>query len=104
MAQYAYLLHPCRPSLPFDATPEEQAIVGAHFTYLKQHLAEGRIIFVGRCEDGTFGIAVYDAETEAQAEAIMQDDPAVQAGVMTASLYPFRVALMRATEHAATAD
>ncbi len=59
MAQYAYLLRPCRPSLPFDATPEEQAVIGAHFAYLKRHLAEGRIIFVGRCEDGTFGIAVY---------------------------------------------
>ena len=103
MAQYAYLLRPCRPSLPFDATPEEQTIIGAHFAYLKQHLAEGRIIFVGRCEDGTFGIAVYDAESSPAAEAILQGDPAVQAGVMTATLYPFRVALMRTTEHAAAA-
>lgn len=98
MAQYAYLLRPCRPSLPFDATPEEQAIVGAHFAYLKQHLDEGRVIFVGRCDDGTFGIVVYDAATETEAAAIMHSDPAVQVGLMTATLHPFRVALMRTAE------
>lgn len=100
MAQYAYLLRPCRPTLPFDATPAEQAIIATHFANLKQHLAEGRIIFVGRCEDGTFGIVVYDAATPQEAETIMHNDPAIQAGLMTATLYPFRVALIRTQEPA----
>jgi uncharacterized protein len=103
MAQYAYLLRPHRPTLPFDATPEEQTIVATHFAYLKQHQAEGRIILVGRCEDGTFGITVYDAESPTEAETIMRNDPAVQAGIMTATLYPFRVALLRTSEPIAAA-
>jgi uncharacterized protein YciI len=98
MAQYCYQLTPCRPSLPFDASPEERAIIGKHFDYLKRHLAEGRIIFVGRCEDGTFGITVYEAESDAEAEEIMRGDPVIAAGVMSAAMYPFRVALMRSTQ------
>ncbi len=93
MAQYAYLLRPCRPSLPFDATPEEQAVIGEHFAYLQRHHAAGQIAFVGRCEDGEFGIVVYDAPGEAEAAAIMRGDPAVEAGLMTATLHPFRVVL-----------
>lgn len=95
MAEYCYQLTPCRPSLPFDASPEERAIIGNHFDYLKRHLAEGRIIFAGRCEDGTFGITVYEAESDTEAEEIMRCDPVVAAGVMTATLHPFRVVLFR---------
>lgn len=83
------------PSLPLDASPAERAVIGDHFDYLKRHLAEGRIVFVGRCEDGTFGITVYEAESDVEAEGIMRNDPAIIAGVMTGVLHPFRVALMR---------
>lgn len=38
---------------------------------------------------------IFEAETEAEARAIMEGDPAVQAGVMTATLHPYRVALIR---------
>lgn len=95
MAQYCYMLTPCRPSLPFDASPEEREVIGNHFEYIKQYFAAGRIIFVGRCEDGTFGITVYEAESDAEAEEIMRADPAIIAGVMTARLHPFRAILMR---------
>lgn len=94
MAQYCYLLKPCRPSLPFDATPAEREIIGTHFNYLKGLFAAGAVRFVGRTEAGEFGITVYEAESDAAADEIMRGDPAVQAGVMTATVYPFRIALI----------
>ncbi len=94
MAQYCYLLKPCRPSLPFDATPAERETVGAHFAYLKGLFAAGTVRFVGRTEAGEFGIAVYEADSEEQAQAIVRGDPAVQSGVMTENVYPFRIVLI----------
>jgi uncharacterized protein YciI len=93
VAQYCYLLKPCRPSLPFDATPAERETIGAHFAYLKGLFATGTVRFVGRTEAGEFGITVYEAASDEQADAIMRDDPVIQSGVMTATVYPFRIAL-----------
>ncbi len=56
------------------------------------------LVFVGRCEDGTFGIIVYEVESDAEAEEIMHADPAIVAGVMTARLHPVRAILMRGVE------
>ena len=48
-----------------------------------------------RDDESTFGIAIFEAEDEATARTIMEADPAVKNGVMAASLYPYKVALMR---------
>lgn len=45
--------------------------------------------------DKTFGLVIFEAENEAAAKAFMEADPAVQAGVMTATLHPYAVALKR---------
>jgi hypothetical protein len=46
-------------------------------------------------DESTFGIAIFEAENEEVARTIMENDPAVAGGVMRATLYPYRVALMR---------
>ena len=43
----------------------------------------------------TFGIAIFQAPDETAARRFMESDPAVVAGVMTAELHPFAVALER---------
>lgn len=59
-------------------------------------LADGRLILAGRTqEENPIGLVIFEAETEEEARAIMEGDPAVQAGVMTATLHPYRVALIR---------
>ena len=97
MGHYCYKMTPCRPSLPFDATPEESAIIGRHFNYIKEYFDAGTVLFVGRCEGGEFGITVFQAAADDEAEAMMRDDPAVRTGVMSATLYPLRVVLMHGT-------
>jgi uncharacterized protein YciI len=74
---------------------EEEAIVDEHFEYLKKALAEGKLFLAGRCLNREFGIVIFCAESEKQAEKFMKNDPAVKKGVMTAELHPFRIALIK---------
>lgn len=91
---FAYVLRLVRPEALENMTWEEEATVDEHFEYLKKKLAKRKLILAGRCLDGGFGIVVFHAESERDAEKFMENDPAVKKGVMTAELYPFRVALI----------
>ncbi len=79
-------------------TPEEAEIVSRHFAYLEGLTEKGVMLLVGRtqnADENTFGIAIFEAEDESAARAITEADPAVVGGVMQATLYPYKVALMR---------
>ena len=93
MGHYAYVLQPVRPTFPSDATPEERAIVGEHWERLQRLFADGTMIHVGRCEDGTFGLTIFNAPSDDAARAIMESDPVIVKGIMTATLHPYRVLL-----------
>jgi uncharacterized protein len=96
--QYLYRLLPTRTEMvDGDATPEEEAAVSRHFNYLKSLMAQGQLILAGRTQvpgDKTFGIVIFNADDDERAHAIMQNDPAVIAGVMSAELFPYRIALI----------
>ena len=62
--------------------------------YLQRALEEGKLILAGPCVDGDFGVVVFRAATEEEAEEFMLSDPAVRHGVMTAEPHPYRVSLM----------
>jgi uncharacterized protein YciI len=79
-------------------TLEESETVSRHFAYLSDLTNRGVMILVGRTQnrdESTFGIAVFEAEDEVAARTIMENDPAVAGGVMHATLYPYKVALIR---------
>ena len=79
-------------------TPEEAETVSRHFAYLSELTDKGVMILVGRTQnndESTIGIAIFEAENESAARKIMENDPAVAGGVMHATLYPYKVALMR---------
>jgi len=84
MMQFLYRIQPTRPEMvSVGATPREQEIIAAHFEYLKQLTADGVMILVGRTlntDESTFGIAIFKAETEDAARAIMLADPAIANG------------------------
>ena len=98
--QYIYVLK-LNPALyhPHEWTQEEEEFVSRHFSNLQELLAEGKLILAGKTggidNEKTFGIVILEVETEDEALAIMNNDPAVAAGVMTAELFPYRVALIR---------
>jgi uncharacterized protein YciI len=99
MQQWIYMLKPTRlEMLTEGSTPEEEEIVSRHFAYLSELTEKGIMILMGRTQnndESTFGIAIFEAENESAARAIMENDPAVKNDVMTATLYPYKVALMR---------
>jgi uncharacterized protein YciI len=95
--QFLYRLLPTRIEMvTIGSTPEEEAIVDEHFAYLEALTEQGVMILVGRTQNNdedTFGIVIFQADSEEQAQQIMNADPAVKKGIMRAKLYPFRVAL-----------
>ncbi|MFN2386744.1 MAG: YciI family protein [Thermoanaerobaculia bacterium] len=96
-SEFLYRIQPARPAMLIESTPEEQALVGKHFAYLKNLTRRGVIILAGRTlnsDPSSFGIVIFRAESQAAAEKIMRGDPAVSAGIFRAELFPYSVALM----------
>lgn len=97
--QFIYVLR-LVPRLHSDSawTKEDEAALGRHFARLKKATETGELILAGRTMepgDKTFGIAIFQAADEKTARSFMESDPAVVAGLMTAELHPFAVALER---------
>lgn len=96
---FIYVLH-LVPRLYDDKswTEQDKTAVERHFNRFKEAVKTGKLILAGRTTesgDKTFGIAIFEAADENEARAFMNDDPAVVAGVMTAELHPFGLALER---------
>lgn len=88
------------PRLQSEAawTEADNKAVAAHFQRLKQATDADSVILAGRTNeapDKTFGLVVFEALDIEAARAFMESDPAVVAGVMTATLHPYSVALLR---------
>jgi uncharacterized protein YciI len=95
MSRWIYRLVPTRPEMLGSPTLEEQTVMAEHVDYLEALTAAGILVLAGRPEHdhGAPGITIFEAPDEASARAVTQTDPAVAAGVMTAELYPYAVAV-----------
>jgi uncharacterized protein len=79
-------------------TSEDENFVTEHFERLKTFRDQGTVILAGRTmneEEHAFGIVVFEAESEEEAEEFMKEDPAVKNGIMTGKLYPYHVAMLK---------
>ena len=99
MKQFLYVLQ-LVPRLHAESawTDADNKAVDDHFARLQQATQAGTVILAGRTAeplDKTFGLVVFEAKDEAEARRFMDSDPAVVAGVMTATLHPYSVALLR---------
>lgn len=97
--QYLYMLR-VAPQLqdPAKWSDADKAATSRHFQRLKAAVDSGQVILAGRTTedlDKTFGLVIFEAADDAAAKAFMEADPAVAAGVMTATLHPYAVALQR---------
>ncbi len=96
--QFLYKVQPTRPTMLSDGPTElETAVVSQHFNYLKTLTEQGVVLLAGRTlntDESSFGIIIFEAKSQKAAQAIVDNDPAVNQGVMRAELYPYRVALM----------
>ncbi len=99
LKRYIYVLH-LVPRLhdAKDWTAADNATVDAHFLRLQQAAKAGKVILAGRTAEPlaqSFGIVIFEADSDAAALAFMQGDPTIRDGVMTAELHPFSLALQR---------
>lgn len=96
MTQYLYRLRPARPEmLTAGPTPDESRILADHVAYLAHAGERGDALLFGRtqtADEHTFGVVILAMPDEAAARAFMENDPAVKHGVMTAQLFPFKIA------------
>lgn len=97
--QYVYVLRVAPALHDQDRwTQADNDAVSRHFTRLADAAKTGQVIFAGRTTeplDMTFGLVVFEAASEAAARQFMESDPAVVAGVMSATLHPYALALQR---------
>jgi len=83
-----------------DWTEKDIEIVSVHFNYLKDLLAKEILFLAGRTvhepmTEKDFGIAILEVDSEEEARTIMENDPAVKGGIMTAELSEFSLALFK---------
>jgi uncharacterized protein len=101
MSYFVYKLTPPRPSFgPGDMTEAEAAIMGEHGAYWSHHLAAGVAVVFGPVTDpvGNWGLAVVEADDEADVVALRDNDPAVTSGLNTADILPMPVAFARRSD------
>ena len=101
MSQFIYILQ-LKPHFRQSEnwTDETNAILGQHWNYLVGLHQKGQITLVGRTNvdisnEENRGIAIFEAADLEEAIAIMNADPCVAQGVMTAQVYPFSLALFK---------
>lgn len=108
--QWVYFVRPVREGFFEQATPEENAVVKEHAAYVAKLTADGTVLFAGPCLDPcwfptgeksvhysgpTPGIVAFEATDEIAAQKIMNDDPAIAAGVFSGKLTIFHLAFQR---------
>jgi uncharacterized protein YciI len=96
VAEWIYFLHTPRDDFAETMTDEERDAWGEHFARLKELMADGVLVIAGPTLGRVnTGVAVFEADDEAAARRIMDDDPCIRRGLATGELRPFRVSLLR---------
>ncbi len=97
--EFIYVLK-LRPDLLKEEnwTDEDNSLVGEHFKHLERDTKVGKVILAGRTlteeDPAGFGIVIFKENSIKEAQEYLDADPAVKAGIMTANLYPYKVALI----------
>jgi len=103
--EFLYEIRPTRPAMLTEGpTEEEAAVLSDHARYVERLAEQGVVELAGRTQntdETAFGIVIFRAPGEAAARAIMLEDPAVKHGLMSAVLFPYRVAFRSARGGAA---
>lgn len=95
---FLYKIQLARPAMLTEAwSAAEEAVMARHAAYLEKLVTDGIGLLVGRTlttDPATFGICLFRATSPAAAQAIMEADPGVQAGIWRAELFPFKISFL----------
>ena len=97
--QFLVRIEPVRADFAMNnVTAEERPLLAAHAGYLKQLLAEGKLVTAGQAFPGggpVFGIEILEAADLEAAKAILEGDPAVKGKVFRGEVFPYRTVFQR---------
>ena len=91
---FAYLLRLVKRESFGKFSPAEEAIIDEHSEYLGKASQDKKVILYGPCLDGEFGLVIFRASSNMDAERFMKNDPAIKKGVMTGELHSYRVSFI----------
>ncbi|QMS84583.1 YciI family protein [Candidatus Xianfuyuplasma coldseepsis] len=101
MKEYVYkLILVDRLFVEDNWTDEDEAIIGRHFAHLQSLQKNNQLILAGKTaglDNNTYGLVLFTAKDDKDAEAIMNRDPAIVEGIMTGTLQEYNVALFNPT-------
>jgi uncharacterized protein YciI len=87
-------LAPGRENLVSTLTPEETQIVKKHNKYLRSLRDEGIVVHAGRTTDESrLHWLIIMRATEARAAGLMEQDPAVRAGLQQVETFPYVIVI-----------
>ncbi len=99
MPQYLYKSQVVRPAMLTEGpTEEESRRTAEHFAYLSGLADQGIVILAGRTQTddySSFGLVIFNAESDAAAQTIVANDPVIRHRVMRSEWYPYRIALWK---------
>jgi uncharacterized protein len=78
-------------------TEKESQIVSEHYAKLQDMITSGSLILAGKTDredEHGFGIVIFKAKNDTEATKVMNNDPGVKKGIMTATLNNYSVALI----------
>ena len=95
---YIGIIKPARDEFMTNPTEEEIAVMKDHFEYLKNLLAEGKLILAGPATNikNPFGVLIFKSESREEAEQMMKNDPSVIASIQNIKEFePFNLSLYK---------
>ena len=103
MTAYIYMIKAVRAEmLKSGLNDHERAAFQAHSAYLEDLAKKGVLIIAGRTmsPENSMGIGIFYADSDSEAQKIVDGDPFVSRGVVTATLTQFGVATGTAVRRA----
>jgi len=90
---FFFKLVPPRATFPYDITEAEKRLMDQHSRYFEEQFAAGSLLLYGPvlAPGGAFGLAVLEAEGEADVRRFGEADPSVKGGLNRFEFYPMRV-------------
>ena len=85
---FVFRLLPPRPTFHLDMSESERDVMNRHVSYWQSHTDAGRVLIFGPVLDstGAWGLGVIRVQDASQAQAMVDEDPAISSGTCTMEL------------------
>ena len=96
------IIKPVREDFITNPTEEDNKIMAEHFQYLKDLLANGKLVLAGPIlnERKPMGIIIFECDTIEEAKEYLENDPSIKAKIQKIKkLEPFKLSLYQKTDY-----